>query len=195
MGNSAVLVLNQNYQPLNVCNARRAFVLVDRGKAEVLEHSEGGGIRTPSRVFHLPSVIRMIYLIKRPRPKMRLSRREIFQRDRYTCQYCGRQTRDLTLDHILPRHRGGRHPVQPILMVTVLDRHRDGRSEGLAAANTARQRYPVRFDLHPPAAPVAALSAREIVVDFVGKKRHSRRNSLDDCRQPGAVGLARCEPP
>ncbi len=109
MGNSAVLVLNQNYQPLNVCNARRAFVLVDRGKAEVLEHSEGGGIRTPSRVFHLPSVIRMIYLIKRPRPKMRLSRREIFQRDRYTCQYCGRQTRDLTLDHILPRHRGGRH--------------------------------------------------------------------------------------
>jgi 5-methylcytosine-specific restriction endonuclease McrA len=108
MGNVAVLVLNQNYQPLNVCNARRAFVLVDRGKAEVLEHGEGG-IRTPSRVFHLPSVIRMIYLIRRPRPKMRLSRREIFQRDKYTCQYCGKQTRDLTLDHILPRHRGGRH--------------------------------------------------------------------------------------
>jgi 5-methylcytosine-specific restriction endonuclease McrA len=108
MINAAVLVLNQNYQPLNVCNARRAFVLVDRGKAEVLEHSEGG-IRTSTRVFRLPSVIRMVYLIRRPRPQMRLSRREVFQRDRYTCQYCGRQTRDLTLDHVLPRHRGGRH--------------------------------------------------------------------------------------
>ena len=108
MANAAVLVLNQNYQPLNVCNARRAFVLVDRGKAEVLEHGEGG-IRTPTRVFFLPSVIRMVYLIRRPRPKMRLSRREVFQRDRNTCQYCGRQTRDLTLDHVLPRHRGGGH--------------------------------------------------------------------------------------
>jgi 5-methylcytosine-specific restriction endonuclease McrA len=106
--NTAVLVLNQNYEPLNVCNARRAFVLLDRGKAEVLEHGEGG-IQTPSYVFALPAVIRMIYMIKRPRPKMRLSRREVFNRDRYICQYCGRQTRDLTLDHVLPRHRGGSH--------------------------------------------------------------------------------------
>jgi 5-methylcytosine-specific restriction endonuclease McrA len=104
----AVLVLNQNYEPLNVCNARRAFVLVDRGKAEVLEHGEGG-IPTSSLLFPLPSVIRMVYMIKRPRPKMRLSRREVFNRDGYTCLYCGRQTRDLTLDHVLPRHRGGPH--------------------------------------------------------------------------------------
>ncbi len=106
--NSAVLVLNQNYEPLNVCNARRAFVLVGHGKAEVLEHGEGG-IRTPSYVYPLPSVIRMVYMIKRPRPRMRLSRREVFTRDGHTCQYCGRQTRDLTLDHIIPRHRNGRH--------------------------------------------------------------------------------------
>ncbi len=108
MINSAVLVLNQSYEPLNVCNARRAFVLVDRGKAEVLEHGEGG-IRTTRFLFRLPSVIRMIYMIKRPRPTMRLSRREVFNRDRYICQYCGRQTRELTLDHVVPRHRGGRH--------------------------------------------------------------------------------------
>ncbi len=108
MIDTAVLVLNQNYEPLNVCNARRAFVLVDRGKAEVLEHGEGG-IRTTSYLFPLPSVIRMIYLIRLPRPKMRLSRREVFNRDRYTCLYCGRRTRDLTLDHVLPRHRGGGH--------------------------------------------------------------------------------------
>jgi 5-methylcytosine-specific restriction endonuclease McrA len=106
---SNVLVLNQNYEPLNVCTARRAFNLVDRGKAEVLEHGRGH-LRSAHHAWSLPSVIRLIYLIKRPRPQMRLSRREVFNRDRYTCQYCGhRGQRDLTLDHVLPRHRGGRH--------------------------------------------------------------------------------------
>ncbi|MBI2908342.1 MAG: HNH endonuclease [Chloroflexi bacterium] len=108
MVNSEVLVLNQNYEPLNVCNARRAVVLLDRGKAEVLEHGEGA-IKTPSFSLPLPSVIRLIYLIRRPRPQRRLTRREIFLRDRYTCQYCGKQTRDLTIDHVVPRHRGGKH--------------------------------------------------------------------------------------
>ena len=107
MSNSAVLVLNQNYEPLNVCNARRAFVLVDRGKAEILEHAEGV-IRSALHSFPKPSVIRLIYMIRRPRPQMRLTRKEIFVRDRYTCQYCGKETRDLTIDHVLPRHRGGR---------------------------------------------------------------------------------------
>ncbi len=108
MHQSAVLVLNQNYEPLNVCNARRAFVLVDRGKAEVLEHGQGA-LRTALHSFPLPSVIRLIYMIRRPRPQMRLTRREVFVRDNYTCQYCARQTKDLTIDHVMPRHRGGRH--------------------------------------------------------------------------------------
>ena len=77
---SAVLVLNQNYEPLNVCNARRALVLVGGGKAEVLEHAEIP-IRTPNRLFPRPSVIRLVYMIKRPRPRVRLTRREIFIRD------------------------------------------------------------------------------------------------------------------
>lgn len=106
--NSRVLVLNQNYEPLNVCKASRAFVLVVVGKAEVLEHGEGG-IRSPSVTHPLPSVIRMIYMIKRPRPKMRLSRREVFNRDGHRCQYCGGRNKNLTLDHVVPRHRNGRH--------------------------------------------------------------------------------------
>ena len=105
---TAVLVLNQNYEPLHVCNARRAFSLVGRGKAEVLEHGDGA-LRSASYSFPIPSVIRLVYLIRRPRPVMRLTRREVFQRDRFTCQYCGRQGRDLTLDHVMPRHRGGKH--------------------------------------------------------------------------------------
>ena len=91
MSTVAVLVLNQNYEPLNVCNARRAFNLVDRGKAEVIEHSEGA-LRSAFATFPLPSVIRLIYMIRRPRPQMRLTRREIFVRDHFTCQYCSRQT-------------------------------------------------------------------------------------------------------
>lgn len=108
MVSSPVLVLNQNYEPLNVCNARRAFVLVDRGKAEVLEHNSGY-LRSPSYSFSLPSVIRLVYLIKRPRPQMRLTRKEVFNRDHYTCQYCGKRSRELTLDHVVPRKKGGEH--------------------------------------------------------------------------------------
>lgn len=108
VANTAVLVLNQNYEPLNVCNVRRAVVLLGRGKAEVLEHGLGA-IRTASLVLPLPSVIRMVYMIKRPRPQRRLTRKEVFQRDHHTCQYCGRETRELTLDHVVPRHKGGKH--------------------------------------------------------------------------------------
>jgi 5-methylcytosine-specific restriction endonuclease McrA len=108
MVNAQVLVLNQNYEPLNVCNARRAFNLLDRGKAELLE--EGAGfLRSASAIFPFPSVIRLVYLIKRPQPQIRLSRREVFQRDHFTCVYCGKQAKDLTLDHVLPRHLGGKH--------------------------------------------------------------------------------------
>src|SRR5690606_16912750 len=91
MNATSVLVLNQNYEPLTVCNARRAFVLVDKGKAEILEHGDGF-LRTTIESFPRPSVIRLIYMIKRPRPQMRLTRREVFVRDRYTCQYCGKQS-------------------------------------------------------------------------------------------------------
>lgn len=107
--NTAVLVLNQNYEPLNVCNAGRAVVLVDRGKAEVLERADGAMLHTPSRLIPLPSVIRLVYLIRRPRPQRKLTRKELFLRDRYVCQYCGRESRELTIDHVFPRARGGRH--------------------------------------------------------------------------------------
>lgn len=103
-----VLVLNQNYEPLNVCTVRRAFVLVDRGKAEILENGRGY-LHSATALYTIPSIIRLIYLITRPRPQGRLTRRDVFLRDRYTCQYCGKRTKDLTLDHVLPRHRAGGH--------------------------------------------------------------------------------------
>ncbi len=109
----SVLVLNQNYEPLHVCNVRRAVVLVARGKAEVIDRLDRAKalLRSVSGEHDVPSVIRMVYFIRRPRPVMRLSRREVFIRDRFVCQYCGRRTtfKELTLDHVVPRFRGGAH--------------------------------------------------------------------------------------
>ena len=103
-----VLVLNQSYEPLNVCRARRAVVLLYRGKAEMLENGSGF-IHSANQTLPLPSVIRMAYMIKRPRPQLKLTRVEVFNRDQYTCQYCGKETHQLTLDHVIPRYLGGEH--------------------------------------------------------------------------------------
>ncbi|MGB2799771.1 MAG: HNH endonuclease [Dehalococcoidia bacterium] len=108
MVNSPVLVLNQNYEPLNVARARRAVVLLLRGKAELLENG-AGVIHTINELIPLPSVIRLVYLVKRPRLQRKLTRHEVFRRDGYTCQYCGRHTKELTLDHVIPRYKGGKH--------------------------------------------------------------------------------------
>ena len=101
-----VLVLNHNYQPLHVCNTRRALILLYLGKAEVVENGRGY-VRAPSRLFPRPSVIRLNRTVSRPYPRVKLSKKEIFRRDNFTCQYCGRLSRHLTVDHVVPRHRGG----------------------------------------------------------------------------------------
>lgn len=129
---ASVLVLNQNYEPLNVCNARRAFVLLGRGKAEVVEESERL-LRSMALAFRIPSVIRMVYYIRRPRPQARLSRREVFARDNFTCQYCNKATHDLTLDHVVPRHRGGPHTWENLVSACKACNHRKaGRTPGEA---------------------------------------------------------------
>ncbi len=118
-----VLVLNQNYEPLNVCNVRRAVVLLGRGKAELLLNGRGE-VRTPRLRFPAPSVIRLIYLVRRPVFQRRLSRREVFVRDSYACQYCSREKRDLTLDHVIPRFRGGAHAWENVVTACIPCNHR-----------------------------------------------------------------------
>ena len=139
---SPVLVLNQNYEPLNVCNEKRAIVLVNRGKAEVLEHGKGQ-IRSPSHIFPCPSVIRLVYLIRRPRPKARLTRREIFLRDNFTCQYCGIRGKDLTLDHVMPRHKGGKHTWENLVSACRSCNHRKG-GKSLDEAKMGLRRPPIQ---------------------------------------------------
>jgi len=102
---SVVLVLNSDYSPLNVTSLQRGFVLVDKGKAEVIKKGEND-IVTSVGNFVRPLVIRLLNYI-RFRPKtIKVNRKRIFKRDGYSCQYCGSK-RNLTIDHVIPRSRGG----------------------------------------------------------------------------------------
>ena len=103
----SVLVLNSNFEPLNVCNLKRAIVLVYLGKAEVVKHHQDQQLHTLEGKMPSPSVLRLCHQVRRPRPELRLSRRAILARDNYTCQYCGHSSREMTIDHVVPRRLGG----------------------------------------------------------------------------------------
>ncbi len=98
-------------------------MLLLRRKAQVLETGEGE-VRAALDVFPIPSVVRLLYMVKRPVFTRRLARREVFWRDRFTCQYCGKQTRDLTLDHVIPRVRNGQHTWDNVVAACVPCNHR-----------------------------------------------------------------------
>ena len=102
-----VLVLNASYEPLNVCTVRRAHVLLYKGKAEVIEHLDQP-LRSATGSFVWPHVIRLIHYVRVPRAIQRkISRRALFARDGWRCVYCGTSGGRLTLDHVVPRSKGG----------------------------------------------------------------------------------------
>jgi 5-methylcytosine-specific restriction endonuclease McrA len=121
--NAAVLVLNGNYEPLNVTRVRRAVLLLIIGKAEMIENGRGQ-LLSASETLDIPSVIRLATYVKRPLAPRRLTRREVFNRDRQICQYCGDTARDLTLDHVLPRSRGGGNSWENVVSACVRCNHR-----------------------------------------------------------------------
>ncbi len=102
----AVLVLSRNYEPLNVTNFRRAMKLIWLGKAEIIER-RSGFVRSPNTKFPIPSIVRLFIPINRPKFKIQLTKKNILKRDRYICQYCGNIDSIMTVDHIVPRSRGG----------------------------------------------------------------------------------------
>ncbi|MSO57830.1 MAG: HNH endonuclease [Thermoleophilia bacterium] len=102
-----VLVLNASFEPLNVCSVRRAHVLVGKGRAEVLERFDAP-LRSSTATFVRPHVIRLTHYVRVPQAvKRRISRRALFARDGWRCVYCGTEAGRLTLDHVVPRSRGG----------------------------------------------------------------------------------------
>ena len=120
-----VLVLNANFEPINVCTTRRAIALVLSGKANLVLNGRGE-IKTVSRTFPRPSIIRLQRMVKRPRPIVRLTKREILRRDNYTCQYCGQRALYLTIDHVTPRRLGGGHSWENLVAACPPCNHRKG---------------------------------------------------------------------
>ena len=99
-----VLVLNASYEPLNITTWRRAMVMVLKGKAEGLEHDSSRWIRGDTM---LPTVIRLRQYVRVPYKQLPLTRRNLFHRDGHRCQYCGSSADQLSIDHVVPRSRGG----------------------------------------------------------------------------------------
>jgi 5-methylcytosine-specific restriction endonuclease McrA len=138
-----VLVLNSSYEPLNVCTVRRAIVLVLKDKAEMLETGRRS-LHSESLTVPHPVVIRLVTYVRVPRDsnRRRITRRAVFARDSWTCQYCGR-TSHLTVDHVLPRSRGGLSVWENIVTSCAPCNRRKG------------NRTPKEIDMHPRRKPKA----------------------------------------
>ncbi|MCK9355849.1 MAG: HNH endonuclease [Dehalococcoidia bacterium] len=151
MIDAPVLVLNQGFEPHDVCRTRRAIVLVFCGKAELVEDSRGM-VHSISASFAIPSVIRLTQRVRRPEHERRLTRVEVFTRDRFTCQYCGRVTRDLTLDHVMPRSQGGEHSWENVVSACKLcNRKKGGRTPDEAGMKLMSvPRRPYNYGYHVP---------------------------------------------
>lgn len=104
---SDVFLLNSSYEPLSIVSLQRAIRLLFAGKAEVVTHDDRM-LSSPTYTMRMPSIIRMLYYIRRPRARVGLTKKNILLRDDNTCQYCGkREDRYMTIDHIAPKSRGG----------------------------------------------------------------------------------------
>ncbi len=103
---SGVLVLNADFRAMTVFSIPKAFLLVFLDKAEIIEKTDDVVLRTVSTAYNAPSVIRLRKYVNMPFKGVMLSRQNIFKRDNHQCVYCGSR-RDLTLDHVVPRSKGG----------------------------------------------------------------------------------------
>ena len=141
MDEIAVLVLNYTYEPLHFTNAKRAITLLLAGKAESVEASPRV-IRSPSRSFHLPAVIRLGAYIRKPfLERVAFNKKNILRRDHYTCQYCSRgfSTADLTFDHVVPVAQGGRKDWENIVTCCIgCNRLKGGRTPSEAGMKLLR---------------------------------------------------------
>jgi 5-methylcytosine-specific restriction endonuclease McrA len=135
---SRVLVLNASYEPINVCTVRRAAVLVLKERAEILERAEHA-LHAETVTLPRPAVIRLKTYVRIPRDAhaRRITRRAVFARDRWTCQYCGTARNSLTVDHVIPRSKGGASSWDNIVASCAPCNRRKG------------DRLPTQIDMHP----------------------------------------------
>ena len=143
-----VLVLNATYEPVNLCAARRAIILVLNGVAHAEEHS-AALIRASNLTIPIPSVIRLLEFRRIPYQARALSRKNILLRDRNTCQYCGivLATAELTLDHVIPRSHGGKSTWENLVACCHACNNRKGNRKA-EHAGMKLLRQPRPFNLH-----------------------------------------------
>jgi 5-methylcytosine-specific restriction endonuclease McrA len=137
-----VLVLNASYEPVNVCTVRRATVLILKERAEIIDRSEAV-LHAESFMLPHPVVIRLVAYVRIPRDahSRKITRRAIFARDRWTCQYCGNERGTLTVDHVVPRSKGGTSVWENIVTCCAPCNRRKGDREP-AQANMPLRRKP-----------------------------------------------------
>jgi len=143
------LLLNSTYEPLKVITWQRAVTLLWLGKVEVIRTYERD-IRSVTFKIRMPAVVRLLRFIRRKRPQVSFSRRNLFARDQSTCQYCGRRrdSSDLTYDHVNPRSQGGKTDWTNIVTCCVdCNRKKGGRTPEQAGM---RLRRPPRRPDHVP---------------------------------------------
>ena len=121
-----VLVLNHNYEPLSVCNVKKAVILLWLGKAELIAACEGKFLRSVSMAMPFPSIVRLSVYVRVPYKKIVLSRKNILRRDSHRCQYCGKSEVTLTVDHIVPKARGGTETWENLVAACVQCNNRKG---------------------------------------------------------------------
>jgi 5-methylcytosine-specific restriction endonuclease McrA len=142
--NGRVLVLNATFEPINVCTIRRATVLVLKEKAVLMERAERP-LRSERLRLDCPTVIRLIAYVKVPRDAhgRKITRKAVLARDAWTCQYCGSEKTGLTVDHVIPRSRGGRSVWENIVASCASCNRRKG------------SHLPREVDMHPRTKPRA----------------------------------------
>ncbi|MBN1447162.1 MAG: HNH endonuclease [Bacteroidetes bacterium] len=133
-----VLVLNQSYEPLLVCNVQKAVILVYLQKAEIVVENTQRKIRSVTRTFAFPSVIRLNHYKRVPFKGIMLSRKNILRRDGHRCQYCGSTSAPLTVDHVIPRSRGGTDSWDNLVAACIACNNRKGSRSPERAGMTLR---------------------------------------------------------
>jgi len=144
-----VLVLNQSYEPISVCSAKKAFLLIYLLKADLVAERHDRMLRSVNASYPYPSVIRLSSYIRVRFKHIELSRRNILRRDNHQCQYCGKTTPPLTLDHVIPRSRGGMDTWDNLVTACIRCNNRKGNQTpeeaGLKLAKQPRKPHHVTF--------------------------------------------------
>lgn len=150
--NAKVLILNQSYEPISVCSAKKALLLLVLTKAEMVEVRSSLVVRTVRERFPFPSVIRLSAYLRVPFRKIELSRKNILRRDGLRCQYCSTSHPPLTVDHVIPRSRGGNDTWENLTTACVKCNNKKGNrtpEEARMRLTTApRKPHPVLFLKH-----------------------------------------------